>query len=111
MKLVVGRVDIPNVETFRELGDRVKDRLGGSGALLLGTVLNDRPQFLIMTTKDLSKRGVHAGNLVRAVGKVAGGGGGGSPETAQAGGRDPGKLDEALQKGAQLIKDAMTNMQ
>ena len=111
MKLVVGRVDVPNVETFRELGDRVKDRLGGSGALLLGTVLNDRPQFLIMTTKDLSKRGVHAGNLVRTVGKVAGGGGGGSPETAQAGGRDPGKLDEALQKGAQLIKDAMTNMQ
>ena len=58
-------------------------------ALLLGTVLNDRPQFLIMTTRGLSKQGVHAGNLVREVGKAAGGGGGGGPETAQAGGRDP----------------------
>ena len=52
-----------------------------------------------MTTKDLSKRGVHAGNLVRAVGKVAGGGGGGSPETAQAGGRDPGKTGRGPAKG------------
>lgn len=105
---VVGKVDVPNVETFRELGDRVKDRLGGSGALLLGAVLNDRPQFLIMTTKDLAKQGVHAGNLVREVGKAAGGGGGGGPETAQAGGRDSGKLDEALASGAQLLRKAMT---
>ncbi len=109
MKLVVGRVDVANVENFRELGDRVKDRLEGSGALLLGSILNDRPQFLIMTTKGLSQRGVHAGNLVRAVGKVAGGGGGGGPETAQAGGRDPGKLDEALANGAQLLREAMTS--
>ncbi|MDE2839648.1 MAG: alanine--tRNA ligase, partial [Chloroflexota bacterium] len=57
VKLVVGSVDVPNVDTFRELGDRIKDRLGDSGALLLGSVLNDRPQFLIMTTKGLSKRG------------------------------------------------------
>lgn len=108
MTLVVGRVQAPNVETFRELGDRVKDRFAGPGALLLGTVLNDRPQFIIMATKDLTQRGVHAGNLVRAVGKAAGGGGGGGPETAQAGGRDPDKLDEALQSGAQLIRDALT---
>ena len=106
--LVVGTVDAPNVETFRELGDRVKDRLGGSGVVLLGALLNDRPQFIIMTTKGLSKeRGVHAGNLVRAVGKAAGGGGGGGPETAQAGGRDPAKLDEALVTGAHLLRDAM----
>lgn len=108
VKLVVGSVDVPNVDTLRELGDKIKDRLGDSGALLLGTVLNDRPQFLIMTTKGLSKRGVHAGNLVREVGKAAGGGGGGGPETAQAGGRDAGKLDEALASGAQLLRDAMT---
>ncbi len=107
--VVVGNVDAPNVETFRELGDRVKDRLGGSGALLLGTVLNDRPQFLIMTTKGLSKQGVHAGNLVREVGKVAGGGGGGSPETAQAGGRDPAKLQAALDSGAELLKSALAS--
>ena len=108
IKLVVGTVDVPNVETFRELGDRVKDRLGAAGVLLLGAVLNDRPQFLIMTTKGLSKRGVHAGNLVRAVGKAAGGGGGGGPETAQAGGRDPAKLQEALASGAQLLREAVT---
>ncbi|MDE2932216.1 MAG: alanine--tRNA ligase [Chloroflexota bacterium] len=108
VKLVVGSVDVPNVDTFRELGDRIKDRLGDSGALLLGSVLNDRPQFLIMTTKGLSKRGVHAGNLVREVGKAAGGGGGGSPETAQAGGRDAAKLQEALDSGAELLRVAIT---
>ena len=111
MKLVVGRVDAPNVETFRELGDQVKNRLGGSGALLLGTLLNDRPLFIIMATKDLSKRGVHAGNLVRAVGQAAGGGGGGGPETAQAGGRDPAKMDEALRHGAQLLQQAIVSAQ
>lgn len=109
VKLVVGSVDVPNVDTFRELGDRIKDRLGDSGALLLGAVLNDRPQFLIMTTKGLSKRGVHAGNLVREVGKAAGGGGGGSPETAQAGGRDPAKLQEALTRGTELLKSALAS--
>ncbi len=108
VKLVVGSVDVPNVDTFRELGDRIKDRLGDSGALLLGSVLNDRPQFLIMTTKGLSKRGVHAGNLVREVGKAAGGGGGGSPETAQAGGRNAAKLQEALDSGAELLRVAIT---
>lgn len=106
VKLVVGSVDVPNVETLRELGDRIKDRLSESGVLLLGAILNDRPQFLIMTTKGLSKRGVHAGNLVREVGKAAGGGGGGGPETAQAGGRDPAKLQEALDSGAQLLRAA-----
>ncbi len=109
VKLVVGSVAVPNVETFRELGDRVKDRLDGPGALLLGTVLNDRPQFLVMSTKGLSAQGVHAGNLVREVGKAAGGGGGGGPETAQAGGRDPAKLEEALKHGAHLLRDAMAN--
>ncbi len=106
--LVVGQVDVPNVETFRELGDRVKDRLGGRGALLLGAVLNDRPQFLIMATKDATKRGVHAGNLVREVGKAAGGGGGGGPETAQAGGRDPAKLQDALAAGTELLRDVLS---
>ena len=109
--LVVGKVDAPNVETFRELGDRVKDRLGGSGALLLGTLLNERPLFVIMATKDLTAGGFHAGNLVRAVGQAAGGGGGGGPETAQAGGRDPAKLDAALAKGAQLLREAITAAQ
>lgn len=109
VKLIVGSVDVPNVDTFRELGDKVKDRLGDSGVLLLGTTLNHRPQFLIMTTKGLSKRGVHAGNLVREVGKAAGGGGGGSPETAQAGGRDPAKLQAALDSGAELLKSAVAS--
>lgn len=109
VKLVVGSVDVPNVDTFRELGDGIKDRLGDAGALLLGTILNERPQFLIMTTKGLSRRGVHAGNLVREVGKAAGGGGGGSPETAQAGGRDSAKLQEALTRGTELLKSALAS--
>jgi len=105
--LVVATVEVPNMELFRELGDMLKERLGGPAVLLLGTVLQGRPQFLVMVTKDLVQQGLHAGQLVREIGKAAGGGGGGSPETAQAGGRDVGKLEEALRTGALLIRQAL----
>jgi alanyl-tRNA synthetase len=77
------------------MGDWLRDKLG-SGVVVLGTVLNDKPQILAVVTPDLVKRGYHAGNLVKALAQAVGGGGGGRPDMAQAGGRDAGKLEQAL---------------
>ncbi|HEY0602153.1 MAG TPA: alanine--tRNA ligase [Herpetosiphonaceae bacterium] len=100
--LVTARVDAPNIEKLREMGDWLRDKLG-SGVVVLGTVLNEKPQLLAMVTSDLVKQGYHAGNLVKALAQVVGGGGGGRPDVAQAGGRDVAKLDEALSQAKTVI--------
>jgi len=99
---VAGRVDAPDAKALGEMGDWLRDKLG-SGVVVLGTVLNDKPQLLAMVTKDLVGKGYHAGNLVKALAAIVGGGGGGRPDMAQAGGRDAGKLDEALASVGQIL--------
>jgi alanyl-tRNA synthetase len=92
---LAARVEAPDAARLREMGDWLRDKLG-SGVVVLGAVLNDKPQILAVVTPDLVKQGYHAGNLVKALAQVVGGGGGGRPDMAQAGGRDIAKLDEAL---------------
>jgi alanyl-tRNA synthetase len=95
VSLAIGRVEVASGDGLRQAGDEVR-RLLDSGVILLATVTKDRSQFLAMVSPDLVDRGLHAGNLIKQVAKIAGGGGGGRPEIAQAGGKDAGKLDEAL---------------
>ena len=103
-KVVAARVSAPNVETMREMGDYLKAKLG-SVFVVLASVINDRPMFVAMATPDLTAKGVHAGNIVKRVAKVAGGGGGGSPEMAQAGGKDKSKVSAALEEVARLVRE------
>ncbi len=103
-RVVAARVDAPNVETMREMGDFLKAKLG-SVFVVLASVINDRPMFVAMTTPDLVAKGVHAGSIVKQVAKVAGGGGGGSPEMAQAGGKDKSKVSAALEEVARLVRE------
>ena len=84
--------------------DWLRDKLG-SGVVVLGAVLNDKPQLLAVVTPDLVKQGYHAGNLIKALAQVVGGGGGGRPDMAQAGGRDTAKLGEALAGVGALLAD------
>jgi alanyl-tRNA synthetase len=100
--LVVSKVDAPNMDKLREMGDWLRDKLG-SGVVVLGTVVNDKPQLLAMVSADLVKQGYHAGNLVKALAAIVGGGGGGRPDTATAGGRDVTKLDAALAQVGALL--------
>ncbi|MBA3948154.1 MAG: alanine--tRNA ligase [Herpetosiphonaceae bacterium] len=93
--VIAARLDVPNSDKLRDAGDWLRDKVG-SGVVVLGTVLNEKPQLLVMVTPDLVKQGVHAGNLVKSLAGLVGGGGGGRPETAMAGGRDATKLDTAL---------------
>ena len=102
-RVVAARVEAPTAESMREMGDWLRDRLG-SGVVVLGSVIGERPSFLVMVTPDLVAKGLHAGNIVRQVASVVGGGGGGRPEMAQAGGRDKNKLDDALRRVPEFIK-------
>jgi alanyl-tRNA synthetase len=92
---------------MREMGDFLKAK-NPSLVLVLGAVIDGSPMLVSMVTSDLVGRGLHAGNIVRDAARIMGGGGGGRPEIAQAGGRVPGKLDEALSGVAALVRQSLT---
>ena len=93
--VAAGRIDVESAAALRQAGDALRKRMG-SGVIVLATVTNGRPQFLSMITQDLIDQGLHAGALVKEVARIAGGGGGGRPDMAQAGGKDASKVDDAL---------------
>ncbi|HUV03735.1 MAG TPA: alanine--tRNA ligase [Armatimonadota bacterium] len=103
VRLVAARLETGNLELMSSLADSLASKLG-SAVIVLGGPSDEKLVFVSKVTADLVKRGFHAGNLVSEVAKVAGGGGGGRPDFAQAGGRDVQKLDEALAKAKELVK-------
>ena len=103
LALLTARVEAEESNGLREMGDWLRDKLG-SAVIVLGTVIDDKPQLLAMVTPDLVAKGYHAGNLVKALAAIVGGGGGGRPDMAQAGGKDSAQLDAALAKVPELIK-------
>jgi alanyl-tRNA synthetase len=98
------KVPSTSIEILREMGDIVKDRLK-SAVIVLGTVHNGKPGFVSMVTPDLVARGLHAGDILKQVAGVTGGGGGGKADMAQAGGKDKNKLDQALELVKQLVQN------
>ena len=82
-------------ENLRELGDRLRSRLD-SGLVVLGSVNEDKVLLLAMATKEAVAKGEHCGQIIKEVATVTGGGGGGRPDMAQAGGKKPEKLKEAI---------------
>jgi alanyl-tRNA synthetase len=103
VKVLAARVASGDQQVLREMADFLRDKLG-SAIVVLGAVINDRPIFIATITPDLVKQGHNAGDIIKEVSRVAGGGGGGKPNFAQAGGRDKSKLDEALRLVKSLIK-------
>ncbi len=108
IKVVALKVDAPDAAMLREMGDWFRDRLE-SGVVVLGTIINDKPSLIATVTKDLTSKGLHAGKLVKAVAQLVGGGGGGSPTMAQAGGKDATRLTEALAKVDSLVSEGVGN--
>lgn len=104
--LIVYKVDKMDMNSLRNLGDEIRNALG-SGVIVLASVANDKISFVSMVTKDIVKKGIHAGNIVKKVAKITGGGGGGRPDIAQAGGRDIAKVEEALNLVPSIIKEGL----
>ena len=95
VKALVQKVSVADVPALRTLGDRLRDST--QGVVVLASVFeNGKIGILAMATKEAVGKGVHCGNIVKEVAKLCGGGGGGRPDMAQAGGKDAAKLDEAL---------------
>jgi alanyl-tRNA synthetase len=94
-QVVSARIEVPSLDVLRRVGDRLRDAIG-SGVVILGTAIENRPTILAMATPDAVQRGVHAGQVVQAVTPLLGGRGGGRPDIAQGGGADVSRLDEAL---------------
>ncbi len=105
-KAVCSRTRADDTDSMSKLADELAQRLG-SAVVVLGSVSEGKVLFIAKVTKDLASRGLHAGNLVKAVARETGGGGGGRPDFAQAGGRDPSRLDAALEKALALIREAV----
>jgi alanine--tRNA ligase len=102
VKVVSFRVDL-DVEGMRGLGDKLRDKLGKS-VVVLGSSQEGKIVFVAMASKDAVASGAHSGNIIREVARIAGGGGGGKPEMAQAGGKDPEKIDDALNSAYNIVE-------
>ena len=100
--VIAARMPPLSMPILRETGDMLRDKLR-SGVIVLATVYDNKPNFLAMITPDLVARGLHAADIIKQVARVTGGGGGGKADMAQAGGKDPSRVDEALKLVKNII--------
>jgi alanyl-tRNA synthetase len=106
--VLTAAVDVPDAKALLDAVDRLKGRVSDA-ALLLGTAADGRVHLVASVAPVLVERGVKAGAVVKAAAQVAGGGGGGRDTMAQAGGRDPERLGEAIAAGRAAIEAALAN--
>lgn len=106
VKLATGALKGLDSNSLRDLADKIKSKLGDNSVVVLGSHNDGKVQFIAMATKDAVKRGAHCGNIVREVAKICGGGGGGRPDMAEAGGKNPEKIVEALAS----VQNIMVNL-
>lgn len=99
---LIAQLDGVPMETLLEMSDWFRGR-AKSGVFVAGSDVDGKPQLMVAVTDDLTKRGLHAGNVIKAIAPVVGGGGGGRPTMAQAGGKDSSKLPDALAAARTVI--------
>jgi alanyl-tRNA synthetase len=109
-KLLAAELDAVDMNTLRSAADELKAKLG-SGIAVLGTASGKKVHLIAAVTPDLVKKGLHAGEIVKAAARIVGGSGGGRPDLAQAGGKDPAKLKEALEAIPEIIRKKYTNVE
>ncbi|MBM3944033.1 MAG: alanine--tRNA ligase, partial [SAR202 cluster bacterium] len=101
--VLTAKVDGADADGLREMGDWLRDKLG-SGVVVLGSVNDGKPMLIAMVTPDLVQKGFNAADIARGAAKAMQGGGGGRADVAQAGGKLPEKLDEALSRVPDFVK-------
>ncbi len=102
---LLAELDGVPMDTMREMTDWFRNKVD-NGVMVLASDVNGKPQIIIAVSDTLVKEGIKAGDLIRPIAQVVGGGGGGRPQMAQAGGKDSAKIPEALQKARDLIAEA-----
>lgn len=102
MKLLAAKVEGVDMNELRNLGDQLKEKIG-EGVVLIASAQGDKVNLMATVTDGAVKSGAHAGNLIKAISGLVGGGGGGRPNMAQAGGKNPAGIEEALKKAAKEL--------
>jgi alanyl-tRNA synthetase len=105
VKVLTKKVGVDNPAALRDLADKFRDKIK-SGIVTLGASAGSKVFIIVVVTKDLTNR-FHAGEIVKQVASVVGGGGGGRPDMAQAGGTKPEKLDQALEKVYEVVGSSL----
>ncbi|MDO5134670.1 MAG: alanine--tRNA ligase [Eubacteriales bacterium] len=103
VKLLAAKVEGVDMNGLRDLGDQLKEKLK-EGVVVLAAVNGEKVNLLAMATEAAQKAGAHAGNLIKAAAAIVGGGGGGRPNMAQAGGKNPAKVQEAVDAVAGILE-------
>ncbi|OIK17026.1 alanine--tRNA ligase [Bacillus sp. MUM 116] len=103
VNVLTAKVQAADMNNLRNMADDLKQKLG-TAVIVLGSVHEGKVNLISAVTKDLNEKGYHAGKLIKEVATRCGGGGGGRPDMAQAGGKDPEKLDSALQFVVEWVK-------
>lgn len=104
VKLLATKVSGVDMNGLRELGDQLKSKIA-EGIVVLMSDLDGKVNMVAMATDGAMKKGAHAGNLIKGIAALVGGGGGGRPNMAQAGGKNPAGIDEAIKKSAEVLKE------
>lgn len=107
IKVVCSRFDQLDADSLRNTADTIRSKIG-SGLVVLASGNTDKVNFVAMATKDAVSSGIHCGNIVKEISRITGGGGGGRPDMAQAGGKDATKIDEALKQVANIVRLQIT---
>ena len=103
VKLLAVRLSGVDMNGLRDLGDQLKEKLG-EGVVVLLSEKDGRVNIVAMATEDAQKKGAHAGNLIKGIAGLVGGGGGGRPNMAQAGGKNPAGIDQAIAEAAKVLE-------
>lgn len=106
VKVLAAKVSDADMNGLRSLGDQLKEKLG-EGVIVLASVQGDKVNLMATATDAAQKQGAHAGNLIKAIAALVGGGGGGRPGMAQAGGKNPAGVDSALEKAYEAAAEQL----
>jgi len=106
LKFLAAQVADVDMNGLRNLGDQLKDKLGEC-VVVLASVQDGKVNLMASVTSEAEKKGAHAGNLIKAIAGLVGGGGGGRPNMAQAGGKNPAGVEAALEKAVEVAKEQM----
>lgn len=104
VKLIATKVDGADMNGLRNLGDQLKDKLGEGVIVLTSSADNKKVNLVVMVSDSLVSKGIHAGNIIKELAVLVGGGGGGRPQMAQAGGKKPEGMDDVIKQAPLVLE-------